>query len=706
MTGPCRAATSPREVARTREALTTLLARLDPDAADRAAAPPPPARPTVVLVGAPGRGRRRAAGRAARSRTQVAVDGARHPRRPLGVPLLEELDLVVPARGPDPGSWPVDGATAALVLADAAAPLGAEELDALARAAGRVDTVVFALTRTEAHRGWRTVLEADRALVAEHVPRLAGAPWFPVSAELARRAGTATPEAAEALRRRSGIAALQRELHRLVARRRRMLAEANALRLLAAGLDGVAARADATRSALRAPADGAGDLARRRDELLAARAALRRDHHTRWRADLAAARVAAADDLAARVRALAAATRARIDDADRAGLAAIPRRPRRRGRDAGRRRRRGPRHAAARAGRGDPRRPRPGRRAAGAAGRGSGDRRRRRPASCRRPRTRPAEDRLLVVAGASGGLGLSRLALLPLLAVPIAPVALGAALVPVSVGLGLGAAGWVARARRLAADRAHLRQWTAEALAEVRGDLDRVLADALITTEREVTLALDAALEHRARDLDDALAAAERAVRARGRRPGRRRPGRRAHRRRGPRGARPRRDPAAPARRAAGPRGCSPNRHHGRRRRPSLAPWSSCPTTPRWTPGSTPRRTSIPVARPRSCSCAAPDGPHALGPGHGRQRRRRARRHRGGRRARTRSSWPPTSTATGASTSSPACSPTARRPPTTDARAAARALGRGPAPARADDRSGHRTVGPRRLILDPVAGGR
>ena len=312
----------PAEVARTREALTTLLARLDPDAADRAAAPPPPARPTVVLVGAPGRGRRELLA-ALLGLDEVAVEHATHDD--LGVPLLEELDLVVPARGPDPGSWPVDGATAALVLADAAAPLGAEELDALARAAGRVDTVVFALTRTEAHRGWRTVLEADRALVAEHVPRLAGAPWFPVSAELARLAGTATPEAAEALRRRSGLAALQRELHRLVARRRRMLAEANALRLLAAGLDGVAARADATRSALRAPADGVGDLARRRDELLAARAALRRDHHTRWRADLAAARVAAADDLATRVRALATAMRGRIDDADRAGLAAVPR---------------------------------------------------------------------------------------------------------------------------------------------------------------------------------------------------------------------------------------------------------------------------------------------------------------------------------------------------------------------------------------------
>lgn len=132
------------------------------------------------------------------------------------------------------------------------------------------------------------------------------------------------------------------------------------------------------------------------------------------------------------------------------------------------------------------------------------------------PRTRPTEDRLLVVAGASGGLGLSRLALLPLLAVPIAPAVVGAALVPVSVGLGLGAAGWVARARRLAADRAHLRQWAVEALAEVRGDLDRVLADALITTEREVTLALDAALEERARDLDGAVASAELAVRAAG----------------------------------------------------------------------------------------------------------------------------------------------------------------------------------------------
>ncbi|MDF2976429.1 MAG: GTP-binding protein [Actinomycetospora sp.] len=489
----------PTQVARTREALAGLLARLDPDAAARAAAPPPPARPTVVLVGAPGRGR----GELLASLLGLDAVPGRGADGRCGRPTATR------PRRRDPGTWPMDWATAALVLADAAAPLGAEELAALARGAGRVDTVVFALTRTDAHRGWRTVLEADRALVAEHVPRLAGAPWFPVAAALARRAGSAaSPAVAEALRRRSGIAALQRELHRLVARRRRMLAEANALRLLAAGLDGVATRAEATRAALRAPATG--DLARRRDELLAARAALRRDHHTRWRADLAGARVAAADDLAERVRALAASTRARIDAADRAGLAAVPRE------------------------RADEVEP-----LAAAVVEGLGARLRAlvaatladlvpadelpalRVAEFDRgdaglvppPRARPAEDRLLVVAGASGGLGLSRLALLPLLAVPLAPAALGVALVPVSVGLGLGAAGWVARARRLAADRAHLRQWTAEALAEVRGDLDRVLADALITTEREVTLALDAALEHRARELEDAVSAADRAVR-------------------------------------------------------------------------------------------------------------------------------------------------------------------------------------------------
>jgi hypothetical protein len=348
---------------------------------------------------------------------------------------------------------------------------------------------VFALVGTEAHRGWRTVLEADRELVTERVPRWADASWFPVSPVLAGRArGTGT--AGEPLRRRAGIAPLQRRLHALLARRRRMLDEANALRAGVTALGGVSGQSR--------EASTDEDLRRRRAELETARASLRREHHVRWRAELAAARVAVLDDLARRLRTLAADHRERLETAARPDLDDLAETV---ARDVARE--------------------------ADAVIAALGERLRalvvdtlasllapadlaglRIPA----PESRPdlpvpslrRPDRLLVVAGASGGLGLSRLALLPLLAMPVAPV-VGAALVPVSVGIGLGAAGWLARSRRRAADRAHARAWVAEALAQARADLERVLVEALIVAEREITLALDRALDRRAREVDAAL---------------------------------------------------------------------------------------------------------------------------------------------------------------------------------------------------------
>ena len=171
---------------------------------------------------------------------------------------------------------------AARLLADAAAPLGAEELDALAAAAGRVDSVVFALIRTEAHRGWRTVLEADRALVAEHVPRSRTR-----SGSRSPRCSPPGPAApAPTASRCAGTRGSRRcnaSCTGPLARRRRMLAEANALR--------------AGRRPRRGPAPPSAsdaDLRRRRAALETARASLRRDHHVRWRAELAAARIAAA----------------------------------------------------------------------------------------------------------------------------------------------------------------------------------------------------------------------------------------------------------------------------------------------------------------------------------------------------------------------------------------------------------------------------
>ncbi|MDL5155024.1 hypothetical protein [Actinomycetospora termitidis] len=462
MTAAARWSDLPTEVTAARRGLERLLV----EAGTPVVGPDPvPGAPSVAVVGAPGRGRRALAAALLDLGPAAVGDADRLTAADLDVPLLDELDLLLPAR-PRSGAWATGTASALLVVASAGAPLDRDELDRLAEVAGRVEAVVFALVGTEAHRGWRTVLDADRELVAEHVPRLADAPWFPVSPALAVAArGTGTDGAP--LRVRAGLAPLQQHLHRLVARRRRMLDEANGLR-----------RALTTAGA-RAPAPVArGDTG------------LRREAHVRWRSGIAAARVAVVDDLARRVRALAARHRERIDHASRAELASL-------GTDLAR----------------------DLETVADAAVGGLGDRLRELVVETLAGLLTPADlaavhipapvppaappdggpraaDRMLVVAGASTGLGLSRLALLPLLAVPVAPV-VGAALVPVSVGLGLGAAGWLARVRRRAADRAHARAWLAEALGQARTDLERVLSDALIVAEREITLALDRALDER-----------------------------------------------------------------------------------------------------------------------------------------------------------------------------------------------------------------
>ena len=482
--------TLPAEVAEARRTLGALARRLAGGAEEHRHPLPGSPRPVAVLGGAPGRGRHAVAAAllgeppadtGAPPRRWVHTDHAGRGADAVGeaavaAPLLEEFDLHLPTRDAD-GRCPPGAASAVLLLVDAAAPLDRDELAALVELAGSVEVVVPVLVRIDAHRGWRTVLDADRALVAEALPRLGGRPWFPVSVELSRRADLpgVDPVAAAALRRASGLAPLQRALHDLLARRRRMLTETNALRRLATDL---AAFADRAEGAVPRAAAPVGNDRRRR--------------HVHWRAGLAAARIAALDDVGGRVRALASDTRRRVDRAPRAELAALPARlaaelevltadvvaalgaelrrlvaatladlldP---GELAGLR---------IPAPRPPPATPAPG------------------------PRAAAPEDRLLVVAGASGGLGLSRLALLPLLAAPVLPTVLGVAVVPVSVGLGVGAGAWLVHARRAAADRAHLRQWAHEALTAARADLDRVLAEALVATEREVTLALDAALD-------------------------------------------------------------------------------------------------------------------------------------------------------------------------------------------------------------------
>ena len=100
------------------------------------------------------------------------------------------------------------GATALLFVVDASSPFTAGELAFLRDVGEQVETVVFALAKTDAFRGWRQVVDGDRALLAEHAPRFAAAQFHPCSARLFELAATAPNEqaaaaAAAALRHRA-----------------------------------------------------------------------------------------------------------------------------------------------------------------------------------------------------------------------------------------------------------------------------------------------------------------------------------------------------------------------------------------------------------------------------------------------------------------------------------------------------------------------
>lgn len=433
------------------------------------------------------------------------------------VPLLETLTLIdTPGVG---GLRGVHGelaaeaaadATALLVVVDASSPFTRGELEFLERAALRVETVVFALTKTDAHRGWRAVLDADVALLAEHAPRFADAKFHPVSARLSLMAAQApSAQVAATLRRQSGITELQGELQQLVADRTVMLGEANALRAVHSALEiAVLTRQDRAR-ALRSGAGRADNLRVRRNELLNQRSSGQRGWSARLRAQVQHARVESTHEVARQVRDTQTWFRGAVDAADRETLSGLPAQL-------------------------DPA-------LAAVASKVSAELALRMrqlteqvltelftaaelrtlaaasmarevvPLAIRPLQKRPSgsEDRLMVVAGASGGVGLGRLALMPLAPVP----GLNLVLVPLTLGLGVGAAWWMARTRGHMADKVHVKQWSAEVFAQARANLDQLVAEQLIDAEHQLGAALDDALAKRVAEIDDELRTVDAALR-------------------------------------------------------------------------------------------------------------------------------------------------------------------------------------------------
>jgi len=401
-------------------------------------------------------------------------------------------------------------ATALLFVVDASAPFTSHELNFLRKASESVDAVLFAVTKTDAYRGWRQITEDDRALLKEHAPRFADAELLPVSSRLFEQAAELpTPELAGVLRTESQIIGLQLTLQRKVAAKGASLHQANVLRAartqLAAHYRELALRKSAV------DPDPAKVLALRtdREKLVASRRSESRTWQLKLRAEIARARMDSMHDVQREVREGLHEWRTSIDRADKETLARVPQDI-----DA----------------------------ALHATSLRVFDRLLERlrtvtetvlrdmfapdeledvyaglsrtqmtgpvtPPEARQP---SIEDKIVMYGGVATGMAASRMiAYLPaMLGLGVA----GVVMAPVSIGLGLAATTWMVRSRKHVAEKNHLKLWVSETLTEARATMEAEVASQFIDAEHSLTLALDAALQRRIdtldgeiKEIDDAL---------------------------------------------------------------------------------------------------------------------------------------------------------------------------------------------------------
>jgi predicted GTPase len=401
-----------------------------------------------------------------------------------------------------------ESATALLFVVDASAPFTTGELNFLATVGESVETVVFALSKVDQYRGWRQVLEANQALLAEHAPRFAQATFHPVSARMYEMAAKApTPEAAAMLRERSGVDELRTALTTLIAGRSAMLGEANTMRALATALVELQIRLEAEKRALSTGEDEAEKLRARKDELTTERRSSTKGWQVRMRTEIQRTRVENNHEVGRQMRDVQSWFRQAIDAADRDKLRELP-----------------PQVDVAL-------QMVSGRISQGVAFRlnqvaeivlgelftpeeltmiraqfaraGS-------PIIVRGADKRPptTEDTLLVFMGVTGGFSAGKLAVAPLAGLVVAPVLL----VP-TIAIALGAGWWLAKTRKHSADKQHMKQWLGEAIADARSTVDQLLAEQLIEAEQQLSLSLDEALGKRIAGIEEELREVDKALR-------------------------------------------------------------------------------------------------------------------------------------------------------------------------------------------------
>lgn len=369
-----------------------------------------------------------------------------------------------------------DAASAAVVVfvLDASAPLGRRALADLAPVLEST-TVAIVVNKIDVHRGWRDVQRAVAQSVDDVVPRAVEVSFFPTAAKLAERSRVAIdPRMRESLMKDSGMDALLDFVAEGMARSPALLRERtfdSAVRAAAVG----ARREIVDKARSVTSASTTVGLRAERARLAELRDRVRTERSAALRSRLALVRAETVHELGEAVRAFVASARDSIDKADRSELrhlqshltegldvvaADVESRLARRlaaidadlGLDADL-----PPTDAMGLERSEP-----------------------------PPRGRGLEDKMMVLVGASAGVGLGRIVVSPLSMLP----ALDIAVIPISLALGALCAWWLVGSRRLVADRAHLRGWIADAAVSSKSALESHALGRILAAETALTAAV------------------------------------------------------------------------------------------------------------------------------------------------------------------------------------------------------------------------
>lgn len=389
-----------------------------------------------------------------------------------------------------------------LVVFDANNPISSADLEDLRDLGAAVDSVVFALTKTDVNQNWRQVRDRNAQLLAIHTPRFARVTIHPVATPLAQAANeqrATDPAAARLLQESAGVLALHKVLMSLAPRPGSDYGERNVLRGLAVALADAHAKRQRVARECQNTAE-INNLFKVRSETARARGAGRAEELAQLRGNIQIAKVELGQVTSSWLRSAAATVRGEVDALAPAGVAdyhvrlqAIIDKGEREVRDQAEARiaavyaehRIVPEDDAA-----------PGQ--PGGAPPVSGAVSRLAPAP---PVKRGAEDVVMVAVGASAGAGLGRLVASPLGLVP----ALDILVLPLTLLLGALAALWLIRVRRQLAARGRLREWSSEHLVDARASMERWIAARMVAVELDAGAILGRIYDTQAREADGQL---------------------------------------------------------------------------------------------------------------------------------------------------------------------------------------------------------